>query len=34
VLHSISKIAAKLKTDVLFAAEVEKIEKSLKVKEG
>ena len=34
VLHSISKIAEKLKKDALFASEVDKIEKALKVKEG
>ena len=34
VLHSISKITGKQKTDKLFAAEVEKVEKTLRVKEG
>lgn len=34
VLHSISKITDKLKTDKLFVQDVEKVEKALKVKEG
>lgn len=34
VLHSISKVETQLSTDKLFAAETEKIEKSLKVKES